>query len=151
MSDSTRSILHYHTARGRTKSLFHRKPLALLSNAIFANTSFNQLRTARKHFAAHRAEPSSRKPRLYLALKQRWTIFPRKLRLVGVNARANLFARSTLAKRHKRVAGYFTAYFGRQIVRRHDLARACGLYTRFRRQTPFETHRPRLWNQLTLR
>lgn len=71
LSETARSILHYRTARARTKSLLHRKPLALLSNAIFANMGFDQLHAAKKHFVAHRAKISARKPRLYLALKPR--------------------------------------------------------------------------------
>ena len=71
LPESPRSVLHYRTARARTKSLLHRKPLALLSNAIFANMSFDQLRAAKKHFDAHRAKISARKPRPYLALKNR--------------------------------------------------------------------------------
>lgn len=144
LPESARSVLHYRAARARTKSVFHRKPLALLSNAIFPNMSFSQLRVARKHFTAQRARGVVRKPRLYLALKPKWTLFPKKLRLVGVNARSNLFGRSTASKRHKRFSDYFSAEFGRQLIRRHDIARACSLYTKFRRQTPFETHRPRL-------
>lgn len=30
-------------------------------------------------------------------------------------------------------------------------ARACTVYTRFQQRTPFDTHRPRLWNDLTQR
>lgn len=141
---STRSILHHRTARIRTKSVFHRKPLALLSNAIFANTNFSQLRVARRRFIAQRTKGEVRKPRLYLALKPKWTLAQKKLRLVGVNARSHLFGRSTVSKRHKRFSQYFSSEYGRQLVRRHDIARACGLYTKFRRQTPFETHRSRL-------
>jgi ribosomal protein S4 len=150
-TESTRSILHHRTARVRTKSAFHRKPLALLSNAIFANINFSQLRTARQRFTAKRRKGIVRKPRLYLSLKPKGSLAQKKLRLINVNARSNLFGRSAVGKRHKRFSHYFSAEYGRQLARRHDIARACGLYTKFRRQTPFETHRSRLWDRLTLR
>jgi hypothetical protein len=55
--------------------------------------------------------------------------------------------------RHKRRR--FTANFvsaaGFRAVQNLDLARACVIVSRRQRQAPFEAHRPRLWNKLTLR
>jgi ribosomal protein S4 len=48
-------------------------------------------------------------------------------------------------------ATHFENNVGRRVIRSLDFARACALFTKVYRQTPFETHRPRLWNNLTQR
>jgi hypothetical protein len=62
---SARSILHQRTARARTKAVFHSKPLALLSGAIFANTNFKRLQGKRGRSVADAA----RKAQARLAYK----------------------------------------------------------------------------------
>lgn len=46
---------------------------------------------------------------------------------------------------------FFKSSAGLQVVRRVNFAVACAKRTRDRRQTPFDSYRPRLWNKLTLR
>jgi len=46
---------------------------------------------------------------------------------------------------------FFKRGLSQGIFRSLDFARACALYTKFNRQAPFETHRPKLWDALTQR
>lgn len=95
-------------------------------------------------FKAQRRKGIAHKPRRYSALRPKHELLARKLRLIGANARTSLFKRSVRRDSRKRYPQYFRSELGRYVLRRHDVARAAGLYAKIRRQTPFDSHRPRL-------
>lgn len=68
---------------------------------------------------------------------------------VGALVPAQVVTRPTVAARGG--AKFFKNRAGLQLVRRNNFALACAKRVRARRQTAFDSYRPRLWDKLTLR
>lgn len=135
-----RKRLAYRTAPQRTLALLYRKAITLPSRSVFSNSSFALLQRtnrARNKLRSLRVR-SALRPKSYRVLS------PKRLGLRAYNKRGGLFRITAKSTSRRRFAEHFRSEAGRQIVRSLDVARACGLYTKFRRQAPFETHRPRL-------
>lgn len=142
--------LQYRTARERSVALLHRKRVILPARSVFPNISFVRLQRSNRVRIARgfgKLLPAG----LSLRVKPRRVTFPKTLKIRTFNRRGSVFRQKIESRSRRLFAEHFRSEAGRQIVRSLDLARACGLYTKFRRQAPFEAHRPRLWNKLTLR
>jgi len=75
--------------------------------------------------------------------KNKFSLRQKLRRGPGLNATA-VAPRFTDVKRRQGRLRFFKKRVSRGIFRALDFARACAMYTRFRRQAPFEAHRPRL-------
>lgn len=82
--------------------------------------------------------------------KNRFSLRRKLLRQPQLNATVVVPQLAVIQRRQGRLR-FFKKRVSRGIFRALDFARACAMYTRFRRQAPFEAHRPRLWGALTLR
>jgi ribosomal protein S4 len=149
VGESVQPVLRYRAARGRTSAILHRKPLAIFAGALFSSQKFRALQT----FGAGAGKLKiSRKQFLQrLLIKPKWSVVAKKVRTRSLNTRCNGFAARANIKYKRHFSEHFGSESGRKILQSMDFARACGLYTRFYQQTPFDTYRPRLWNKLSLR
>jgi ribosomal protein S4 len=140
--ETQRPVTRYRTSSFRTSSITYTRPRILSRNAIFGKSSYWELR--------YYSKKKNRLKAFKVASLRNTLRAPRNSVLKKVTLNNTTF--STVA--FNKIRGerkFFRAGVGRHFIRTLDFARACALHTRFRRQAPFDTYRPRLWNKLTLR
>ena len=145
-----RSVLHYRVAAHRTSATTYRKSSVTGGYGVLPTPEVGRLQRVWSAAVSRGVNP------LQIGGSQSDLGFeklfgPARLQAAEVALLSGV--RSLLHRRTVRVgrSSYFFTPTRRVFLRGLDFSRACKLYTRFRQQTPFDSHRPRLWDRLTLR
>lgn len=141
---SARSVLHYRKPTDRTSVTLYKKPTAILAHSVVYKRRFARLKHAARGLAKRGLSNRAHRHPFESSFATRWAVFPKKLRLNALTARGNHLPQRQSSGRMRRYKGYFSSWAGRQVFRNIDLAQTSALVKRFRRQTPFETYRPKL-------
>jgi len=116
----------------------------LRASGVFGARSFKHLREVQKKLKSKYPRSFNRKPRFKMAMRPTWRTHNKRLRAGKPAVRGMSFGRTLSRGRTRQHKDYFASSAGWQITRGIDMAKAAAMHTRVRRQTPFETFRPRL-------
>ena len=133
----------------RTSAVTHQSSRALPREAILALRAFRLWKRRQRKWRRLRGKTRSKRRRFFM--RKNRAALPRKLLRRPPFRATAIRPVWTQRKQRQRRVRFFRKQVTRKIFRSVGIARACILYTRFYRQAPFEAHRPRLWDSLTLR